>query len=126
MFKTDIDKLKDAMDLSSKLFSNVKTTIVSELLTLKSEDIKPLSNNCFLINSSKISPISWSPEYYNTENQIRRVVKLIENSKDIFALKKIIDTCVLSGRVHSEGYEFRLNEKTISALKEVQKDLSIF
>lgn len=124
MFKTDIDKLNDALIEVRKLEKSIKNDILLKILSLKSDEtVKKVSGNMFFINSSNLSPVSWSPEYYNIEDQAQRIVFELEKYESILDIKKKITQFIESGKIIYPNYKILLNDKVIKKLKEIQKEL---
>lgn len=124
MFKTDLDKLRENLEESRKLQASVKNDILLNLLSLKSgKEITKISENSFFMNSANLSLVSFSPEYYNTKNQVQRIVKELDKSNDILDIKRKIDILISQKKLVYTHYTVLLNQKVIDKLKEIQGQL---
>lgn len=123
--KTDIDKFNEALKTMKTLQKNIKNEVLLDILSVKNTNIKNINNNMFLINSSNLSLVSWSPEYYNVEQQARRIVSQLENYDDILKIRSKISEYISTEKiVMSPTFKIQINEKLIEKLKEIKEKLN--
>lgn len=118
---TDVTKLKEALDLADKYQEIVKNSILLDILSVKNQ-YTCLGKNTFVISSSQLLN-SWSPEYYNSESQVQRIVKQLEEYKDVRDLKKRIEKYLKEEKIPMGSYSIRINDVVLEKLKEILKTL---
>lgn len=120
-FTKSIDDYKTKLDEIKKLEENIKNELILKFLSKKTS--KEEKSICKIIRFSELSSVCWSPEYYNTDSQLCRIVDIIEASRDIKEAKNKLERLRLEKKIMEKNYKVYLNEKTLEIIDEVLEEI---
>lgn len=117
LFLTSLEAYKKKLEELNILENNLKETIFLELLSFKKNKENSSKPSCFSIKFSELSSVSWSPEYYNTNSQIDRIIEVLKKCRNIKEIKEKMEILYIEKRIIEKNYKIFLNEETLKILK---------
>lgn len=124
IFITPLDEYKSKLEELEVLESSIKNTILSEILSAKKNQEETKKPLWCMVKFSQLSSVSWSPEYYNTDAQLIRIVEILEKCRSIRDIKEKLEKFYTDKKIIEKNYKVYLNEETLEVLEKQLNKLS--